>query len=58
MEMAVLIYNIRMQQRALLHNFSLLNSQDWAIVQRLEKLSIVNNFTADEFIYEKVNSNS
>lgn len=47
-----------MQTKTILHNFPLLNSQDWTIVPRQDALIAINNCTVDEFIYEKVNSNS
>lgn len=47
-----------MQHKAILHNFPLLNGQDWTIVHNHEALSVVNNYTVDEFVFEKVNSNS
>lgn len=49
---------IHMQAKALSHNFPLLNSQDWTIVARQDALIAINNYTVDEFAYEKVNSNS
>lgn len=47
-----------MQAKTLLHNFPIFNSQDWTVVPRQDALIAINNYTVDEFAYEKVNSNS
>lgn len=41
-----------------LKNFSHLSSQEWTIKSKQNQIILSNNQTSDEFIYEKITSNS
>lgn len=47
-----------MHQKGLLRNFPHLDPLDWTLITKNDALFIANNYTADEFVYQKMNFNS